>query len=54
LNSISVASIIAAIPPEVDAACLTALPEESVTLMIMALSLRAGELLAKEIQLGKV
>jgi len=38
----------------VDAACFTSHPEKSVTLTIMALSLRASEHLAEEIRLGNV
>jgi choline dehydrogenase-like flavoprotein len=38
----------------VDAACFTSHPEKSVTLTIMALSLRASEHLAEEIRLGHV
>jgi choline dehydrogenase-like flavoprotein len=38
----------------VDAACFTSHPEKSVTLTIMALSLRACEHLAEEIRLGNV
>jgi len=38
----------------VDAACFTSHPEKSVTLTIMALSLRASEHLAEEIRLGSV
>ncbi len=38
----------------VDAACFTSHPEKSVTLTIMALSLRASEYLAEEIRLGNV
>ncbi len=38
----------------VDAGCFTSHPEKSVTLTIMALSLRASEHLAEEIPLGNV
>ncbi len=38
----------------VDAACFTSHPEKSVTLTIMALSLRASEHLAEGIRLGDV
>ena len=38
----------------VDAACFMSQPEKSVTLTIMALSLRASEHLAEEIRLGNV
>jgi len=38
----------------VDASCFASHPEKSITLTIMALSMRAGEHLAEEIRLGNL